>query len=283
MLEPDTATYVCVLAAYAQRGHLEDAQSIFDRMPEKNLLAWTAMLVAHAQRGRLEDARRIFHGMVERDLVAWTALVGALAQQGHVEEAKEVFDKMPHLDLVSWNAMIAGYAQNGRVAAARSLFAKTPHLGLPVWNGIISACAQNGDGRAALGLFRAMAWEGFEPNTVTFVSVLLACGRIGSVENTVGYFVSLVGDFGVAAMLDHYMCVVDQLARTGQLDHAQDLIESMPFEPDSVAWTILLGACNVQADVEQGSLAARLASSLDPENSVPYLLLSNAWISGSPI
>jgi pentatricopeptide repeat protein len=58
-----------------------------------------------------------------------------------------MFDEMGVRDLVSWNSMISGYSKMG--------FAKE-----------------------AIGLFMEMREEGFEPDEMTLVSVLWACGDL---------------------------------------------------------------------------------------------------------
>lgn len=39
---------------------------------------------------------------------------------------------------------------------------------------------------------------------------------------------------GIAPLIEHYGCMVDLLARTGQIKKAETLIKSMPMEPDGV-------------------------------------------------
>jgi pentatricopeptide repeat protein len=70
------------------------------------------------------------------------------ARCGEMGFARKVFDEMGDRDLVSWNSMISGYSKMG--------FAKE-----------------------AIGLFMEMREEGFEPDEMTLVNVLGACGDLG--------------------------------------------------------------------------------------------------------
>ncbi|XP_052304841.1 putative inactive cadmium/zinc-transporting ATPase HMA3 [Populus trichocarpa] len=70
------------------------------------------------------------------------------ASCGEMGFARKVFDEMGDRDLVSWNSMISGYSKMG--------FAKE-----------------------AIGLFMEMREEGFEPDEMTLVNVLGACGDLG--------------------------------------------------------------------------------------------------------
>nr|GMC61286.1 pentatricopeptide repeat-containing protein At2g34400 [Ipomoea batatas] len=70
---------------------------------------------------------------------------------GKLGYARKVFDEMTERDLVSWNSMISGYSQMGYV-------------------------------REAVELFGEMRNQGVEPNEMTLVSVLGACGGLGDLN-----------------------------------------------------------------------------------------------------
>jgi pentatricopeptide repeat protein len=57
---------------------------------------------------------------------------------------------------------------------------------------------------------------------------------------------------GICAMVEHYACMVDLLGRAGDLHKAEDLIKTMPCEPNVAVWNALLGACRIHGDVEMG-------------------------------
>jgi pentatricopeptide repeat protein len=67
---------------------------------------------------------------------------------GEMGFARMVFDEMGERELASWNSMISGYSKTS--------FAKK-----------------------AFGLFMEMREKGFEPDEMTLVSVLGACGDLG--------------------------------------------------------------------------------------------------------
>eukprot|EP00249_Psilotum_nudum_P023636 c28944_g11_i1 orf=2-508(+) len=71
--------------------------------------------------------------------------------------------------------------------------------------------------------------------------------------------------------------MIDLLGRAGQLDEAEDLVNSMPFGPFSASWISFLGACRMHGDVERGTRAADNIFELDPRNPAPFVLLSNMY------
>lgn len=83
--------------------------------------------------------------------------------------------------------------------------------------------------------------------------------------------------FSITPKLEHYGCMVDLLGRAGELQEAYNLIERMPFKPDSVIWGTLLGACSFYANVELAEKAAESLFELEPWNSGNYVILSNIY------
>eukprot|EP01018_Ginkgo_biloba_P016729 Gb_00639 [translate_table: standard] len=154
---------------YAKCGSLEFARHLFDKMPEKNLVSWTAMVGGYARHGCCEEALKLFHEMqlaglppdnflfplalkacaslaalqqgkeihshtiisgLDSDVFVGSALVDMYSKCGRPEFARHVFDKMSQRNLVSWNAMIAGYSQNGRHEEALNLFRQMESTGI---------------------------------------------------------------------------------------------------------------------------------------------------------
>jgi pentatricopeptide repeat protein len=84
-------------------------------------------------------------------------------------------------------------------------------------------------------------------------------------------------DHGITPSQDHYTCMIDLLGRAGHLKEVEELIKEMPMEPDGVLWASLLGSCRLHKNIEMGEWAAGKLFELDPENSGPYVLLSNMY------
>ncbi|EFJ13458.1 hypothetical protein SELMODRAFT_122334 [Selaginella moellendorffii] len=254
-------------------------------MPERNTVSWNAMICAFAREGDFARALGLFRAMdlegARPDRVTFVAILDACGQSLamglgmwiHAELLTAGFQGEITIS-TALTALVAMYGNFGHLREAKLVFDDLKHRDVKAWSSMLAAFALNGHSHEALEIFHAMQLHGFTPNSVTFVSVLLACAHAGLLSDVYSHFASLSADYAIAASLDHYMCVVDALARSGRLREAEDLIATMPFEPDAVAWTSLLSASTAAGDSHRARKAAEYVYELDPTNAAPYTLLS---------
>ncbi|KAI3815015.1 hypothetical protein L1987_14666 [Smallanthus sonchifolius] len=79
--------------------------------------------------------------------------------------------------------MITGYAKHGDLVNARALFDAMIERDAVCWNVMIGWYAKYGKPTDALTLFRKMMRVKMNPDEVTLVAVLSACGRLGALES----------------------------------------------------------------------------------------------------
>ncbi|KAF3664873.1 putative protein ASPARTIC PROTEASE IN GUARD CELL 2-like [Capsicum annuum] len=83
-----------LIDAYGKCGKPEYSYSILCRMHETDVFSWTSMLVAYIRASRLADACTLFDSMPVRNVVAWTALITGFTQNGEGDKASCVFKEM---------------------------------------------------------------------------------------------------------------------------------------------------------------------------------------------
>ncbi|EFJ38237.1 hypothetical protein SELMODRAFT_403158 [Selaginella moellendorffii] len=199
-----------------------------------------------------------------QDVTVGNALVCMHGRCGRMELARSLFERMEHRDGVLWTTMVAAYAQNNLLDQARATFDAMPDkLSLVApWNAMISAYVRCGENSSGVMLFLLMDLEGGRANEITLDARY--------------HFVAMAGDYGIAASLDHYICMVDVLGRSGKVAEAGELVGVMPFVPDAVAWKTLLGCSKVHENAGLARWAAEKLARIDAKNPSSYLLLSSA-------
>ncbi|KAE9446768.1 hypothetical protein C3L33_21328, partial [Rhododendron williamsianum] len=252
-----------MMGVYVKYGPVEvalEACELFDLMPGRNVISWTAMVTGFSKVRDLKSARRVFDEMPEKSIVSWNAMISESL-------VKMMDEKRVHLNYFVKTALIDMHAKCGSLETARKIF---DELGVHKnsvakvfqematrdvvsYNTLITGFAAHGHGSEALELImqpRGLLEEGRE--------------MFDSIEDP---------------EVDHYACMVDLLGRVGKLDEAKELIERMPMNPHAGVYGSLLNASRIHKRTDLGELAANILFELEPQNSGNYVLLSNMYAS----
>eukprot|EP00253_Pinus_taeda_P001206 PITA_01206 len=275
-----------LITMYAKGGNTSDALEMFSRTSEPDFVSWTAMISGFALNGHGEEALKLFCQMHQKRIkpneFTFGSVLGACAAQAPaVEIGKQVHACIMKSGYESAicvaSALVTMYAKCGSIEAANKLFEKMRERDIVCWNAMITGYAQHGCAKEALQLFEQMQQSGMNPDRISFVGVLSACSHVGFVDEGRGFFSSMIQDYNITPMTEHYACMVDLIGRAGHLDEAIDFINKMPIEVDAMVWRTLLSACRVHGNVELGKHAAEHILELEPQDSAAYVLLSNIY------
>ncbi|XP_057873704.2 pentatricopeptide repeat-containing protein At1g08070, chloroplastic [Cryptomeria japonica] len=270
---------------YAKCGRLHNACYLFDKMPKKNVVSWTAIIAGCSQNGFVEEALKFFKQMqlagVKSDCTTFASILPACAKMGTLLEGMGLHQSIIKSgflsDSVVASSLIDMYAKCGSIHKSCELFDKLPQRSVISWNVMIAGYAQNGFCKDALKLFKLMKQSGTNPDHVSFDCVLLACSHVGLVDEGCKYFNSMTDSYCIKPTIDHYVCMVDLLSRAGHLEETLNLIIKMPIQPVVIVWTCLLGACRAYKNLVLGIFTANLLFELNPESAGTYVLLSNIY------
>lgn len=87
-----------LLDMYSKCGSLSCSRHVFDDLPEKNMVSWSAMIAGYGAHGRGREAISIFHEMVRNCFIPdegiLTSVLSACSHAGLVNEGKEIFHRM---------------------------------------------------------------------------------------------------------------------------------------------------------------------------------------------
>ncbi|CAA3025652.1 pentatricopeptide repeat-containing At1g08070, chloroplastic [Olea europaea subsp. europaea] len=271
---------------YAKCGDLDMAWTLFESLQEKDIISWNVMIGGYTHISSHKKALEVFRQMqlenVEPNDVTFLNVIPACAHLGALDIGKWIhaYVDKHHQDFTNaslWTSLMNMYAKCGSIEAAKQIFYSMETKSLASWNVMISGLAMHGDACKAIELFSEMCKEGFQPDEITFVSVLSACCHAGLVDLGRQYFNSMIQDYNCAPKLQHYGCMIDLLGRAKLFDEAVALIERMDIEPDGAIWGSLLGACRIHNNLEIGEYAVKNLFKLEPNNPGAYVLLSNLY------
>ncbi|KAL3034399.1 hypothetical protein AAZX31_02G192000 [Glycine max] len=283
VLHPSVSTALTTI--YSRLNEIDLARQLFDESLEKPVAAWNALISGYTQNGLTEMAISLFQEMMATEFtlnpVMITSILSASAQLGALSFGKTVHQLIKSKNLEQniyvLTALIDMYAKCGNISEAWQLFDLTSEKNTVTWNTRIFGYGLHGYGHEALKLFNEMLHLGFQPSSVTFLSVLYACSHAGLVRERDEIFHAMVNKYKIEPLAEHYACMVDILGRAGQLEKALEFIRRMPVEPGPAVWGTLLGACMIHKDTNLACVASERLFELDPGNVGYYVLLSNIY------
>ncbi|KAH6770112.1 Pentatricopeptide repeat superfamily protein [Perilla frutescens var. hirtella] len=302
---------------YAKCGLPDKARRVFLSIVSKNVVSWTSLIYGYARVGRKSEVLELLRDMPCKSSYSWTAVISGFMQGGlcldsfklFIELRREGVDidgpfvlsslivgsatlamlelgKQVHRlvmglgyesNLYVSNALIDMYAKCSDVLAAEKIFRDMRKRDVVSWTSIIVGMAHHGRAGEALSLYDKMTLAGLKPNEVTFTGIIYACSHAGLVDKGRQLFKSMVGDYGLRPSLQHYTCLVDLYSRSGLIEEAENVLNTMPFKPDEAAWVALLSAC---CQVGKKEIGVRIANHLfqsGPEESSTCILMSNIY------
>ncbi|CAN1135396.1 Pentatricopeptide repeat-containing protein At2g37320 [Linum perenne] len=275
-----------LITLYSKCGELSSALKVFDEMPVRNVVSWTAIISGFAQEWYIDMCLELYSEMRNSALgpndFTFTSLLSACSGSGALGQGRSVhcqafqmgFDSYLHVA----NTLISMYCKCGSLEDALFIFKDMGNnRDIVSWNSMIAGYAQHGLAVEAIELFEEMKNQGkLKPDTFTFLGVLSSCRHVGFVEMGKLYFNSMA-EYEVMPELDHYACLVDLLGRAGLLEEARGVIEGMPVPPNAVIWGSLLSSCRHHGSILAGIQAAEQKLSMEPECAATHLQLANLY------
>ncbi|KAI3885263.1 hypothetical protein MKW98_002655, partial [Papaver atlanticum] len=284
-LELDMYIVNGLIRCYCICGDMGAARKLFEEVPERKLLIWTAIISGYSQNFCSNEALALFDQMlgqgVEPDGATLSSVLSACARSGSLEMGKQVHiyikEKGIEVGLILGTALVDMYAKNGEISVARSLFDKMLERNTASWNAMICGLAVHGHAEEAFQLFQEMQKAKLAPNNITFVGVLSACCHAGLLEVGKEIFLSMRRVYGIEPRIEHYGCMVNLLSRGGKLAEAEELINGMLCEPDIVVLGALLGACKDHGNIKVAEKVVKKMLYMEPQNHGVYIVLSNMY------
>ncbi|KFK43364.1 hypothetical protein AALP_AA1G116400 [Arabis alpina] len=193
------------------------------------------------------------------------------------------------------NALVDMYAKRGIMDSALKVFEEMIVKDVITWTALVTGNTHNGSYEEALKLFCDMRGEGISPDQIVTASVLSASAELtllefgqlitlpllgyyaGLIEEAQHYFDSMRTVYGITPGPEHYARMIDLFGRSGDFVRVEELLIQMEVEPDATVWKAILAASRKHGNIENGERAVKTLMELEPNNAVPYVLLSNMY------
>ncbi|TMW86418.1 hypothetical protein EJD97_021403 [Solanum chilense] len=248
-LKADIFTNNHLLTMYLKLNQFDDAQQLFDRMPERNIISWTTLISSYSKLGMYEKALGCFRSMNLEDGFGpngytYVAALSACSSLGAERTGKELHGRMlrteESLNSFVSNCLVNFYGKCGLLKSARIVFDGLEPNSV-TWASLISCYFHCGEYGKGLNMFVLSLRGGVIVNEFFCGSVFGACAVVKSLQLGMqihGLIVKLslgMDQFVVTGLINFY-------AKCGRLELARQSFDEADG-PELHAWTAIIGGC----------------------------------------
>ncbi|KAJ7518498.1 hypothetical protein O6H91_21G071800 [Diphasiastrum complanatum] len=244
--DKDITVANALLNMYWKCGAPAKVRSVFDEMPERDVISWNSVIAAYAE-GR-KEAFNLFGSLqwsdMKPDTITFVNLLNACCSPAILEDGKALHASIIacgfDINVVLGNALVSMYGKCGSAEDAFCVFSKILHPDLVSWNGMIGAYAQNGCEKEALQLFQCMQSKGIRPDKVTFVVIVDSCASMAALKE---------GRLIHQKIMDHRFegdvvvgtALINMYSQSGSLDEARKAFDQI-FDKNVATWNAMIGS-----------------------------------------
>ncbi|KAG8654248.1 pentatricopeptide repeat-containing protein At1g33350 [Manihot esculenta] len=137
---------------YAKCGHMKNSFRLFDLMPERNVMSWTALICGASQNGFSQEALILFKMMQETNVrpneLTFTGILNACAHSGLIEEGRKYFKMIEEYGLEHriqhYGCMVDLLGKAGLLEEAYEVIKKMKlDTNAFIWGSFLSACKEH--------------------------------------------------------------------------------------------------------------------------------------------
>ncbi|CAK8566161.1 unnamed protein product [Lathyrus sativus] len=196
-----------LIVVYSSNGRLDKARSIFNQMPERDIVSWNSIISAHRKH---PEAIAYFEKMEEAgenpDKITFVSLISACAHLGLVNDGERLFALMCEKYKIKpimehYGCMVNLYGRAGLIEKAYSIIVDgmgSEAAGPTLWGALLYACVLHGN--VTIGEISANKLFELEPdNEHNFVLLMKIYENTGKLED-MEKIRKMLADRG----LDHY-------------------------------------------------------------------------------
>lgn len=200
--------FVCntLVSMYAKCGAVDEAENVFRKMSERNIVSWCSLLCAYVDNGRAEKALCLYRQMQwegespdSRTYVFTLQACNILADKEEAVVIEGQSIKVMSLeigraihsdarrkgfmsDVFVGTALVGMYGKCQAIAEAENVLCMLPERSVISWNAMLTAYVELDLGKKALRSYKQVLKDCATLDDVTFLCILQACSETGFAE-----------------------------------------------------------------------------------------------------
>lgn len=237
-----------LISMYGKCGSLEDAESLFIKLVEREVATWNSMIAVLVGHDKGTQALFFFCQMHQEavfpDRATFVGVLGALSSEEALPEGKRMHAYIAACrllcDKVVTTALLDMYGSCGSIEDAETLFNGMVERTKVSWNAMLSEVVQNQCGQRAFELFDHMLWEGQVPDKVTYLNMLFACTLEDNFMRGTIMHLQILSS-GYESKVAVATAILAMYGKSGNLELATRVFDTM-HDRNIVSWSSMLKA-----------------------------------------
>ncbi|XP_073155866.1 putative pentatricopeptide repeat-containing protein At3g47840 [Henckelia pumila] len=275
-----------MLDMYMKNGRVFHGCKVFDEMPLRNVVTWTAIITGLVRSGFNNHGLMYFAKMwrdrVDHDSYTFAIALKACADLQSLNNGREIHARTikKGVDVTSYvaNSLATMYNKCGRLMYGSRLFESMSTPDVVSWTSSITSCIQTGQEKQGIDLFLQMKGCDVRPNGYTYAAVVSGVANIAKLDWGQQLHAQLL-HVGLANSLSVANSLMTMYSKCGQPDSASTIFHEMTRR-DVISWSTIISG---YAQVGCGEEAFELLSMMRREGQKPteYALSSVLSVCGS--
>ncbi|KAH7366418.1 hypothetical protein KP509_18G077200 [Ceratopteris richardii] len=259
-LSPNIVTFISILKACGSIRALDKGEQVHEEISRQGLLGkdctlGNALVDMYAKCGDLNKAQQVFEELPSRDVVTWSALISGYTQQGLGQNALDCYGQMCHHRVspteITFVSLLKACASIGAIDKGEQIHNEIVNQGflgegVAIGNALVDMYAKCGVLTKAAKVLNELpvrdvvSWSALISDAATFTSILKACANLRRADlgRLVHIEILRQGLLESNALLG--TALVDMYAKCGMLAKAQDAHEVIQFSSNNASWNALI-------------------------------------------
>eukprot|EP01018_Ginkgo_biloba_P002828 Gb_14729 [translate_table: standard] len=231
---------------YAKCGNLVDARQVFDRMPERDVVSWTALIVGYEKLGNGEEALMLFCQMqslgVKMDEFIISSVLSACRNAACLQHGKHIHAHIIKIGFDSntyvGSAIIHMYANCGSIEDAHKVYNTIPERDMVVRTAMLAGYGKHGYSKKAFHIFQQMHHAGMKLDQSAFACALSSCASLAALEQGKQVHACIIRS-GFELKVITGTALIDMYAKCGSIVKAHHVFDEMS-QLDVVSWNAMI-------------------------------------------
>ncbi|XP_061357006.1 pentatricopeptide repeat-containing protein At3g53360, mitochondrial [Gastrolobium bilobum] len=240
-----------LISMYTKFGQIAHASDVFTMIATKDLISWGSMITGFTQLGYQIEALYLFRDMIRQGVYQPNEFIFGSVFSACSSLLKPEFGRQIHVVCAKFGLernVFAGcslcdmYAKFGFLPSAKIAFYHIESPDLVSWNAIIAAFADSADANEAISFFCQMMHVGLIPDSITFLSLLCACGSPMTLKQgmQIHSYIIRTGFDKDAAVCNSLLTMY---TKCSNLHDAFNVFKDISKNANLVSWNAILSAC----------------------------------------